>query len=84
MPQVGVPPKGGDQRLSYVFHHADFIIVAVLNQLGYVLFKLRPCVYQVITEKVVNRDANGVGYADNGRQAGLCRAGFNVADVGRG
>ena len=31
LPQVGVPPKGGDQRLSYIFHHADFIIVAVLN-----------------------------------------------------
>ena len=81
---MGVPTKGGDQRLSNVFHHADFIIVAVLNQFGNVLFKLRPCVYQVITEKVIDRDANGVGYTDNGRKAGLCCAGFNVTDVGRG
>ena len=40
--------------------------------------------YQAVTKKIVNRDANGVGYADYGRKAGLCSAGLNVPDVGRG
>ena len=78
---MGVFPKRGDQRLGHVLDHVDLIIIAVRKQFRDVRFKLRPCVYQIVTEKIINRDTQGVGKVDNGGNADLSRASFNVADV---
>ena len=81
LPQVGVPPKRGDQRLGHVLHHADFIIVAVLDQLGNILFKLWSGVYHIVAEKIIGGDTQRVGDADDSGQADFCTASFDVADV---